>query len=183
MEPTTMTAVPGIRGMEHVGLTVPDIAEAIEFFVTVLGCEHLYDIGPFRDDEGTWFADNLDLDPRCVIPRGALLRCGNGSNFELFEYQVDGQRRELPRMSDWGGTHFAFYVDDMAAALADLEARGVRVLGGAKDGLGVEAGDGSSFAHFLAPWGQLLEFVSFPNGKVYMEGRDRLLWHPVTPSA
>jgi catechol 2,3-dioxygenase-like lactoylglutathione lyase family enzyme len=28
-----------------VALTVPDLAEAIAFFVDVLGCEHLYDMG------------------------------------------------------------------------------------------------------------------------------------------
>jgi hypothetical protein len=27
----------------------------------------------------------------------------------------------------------------------------------------------------------LLELVSFPNGKIYMEGRDRLLWRPHHP--
>jgi hypothetical protein len=27
------------------------------------------------------------------------------------------------------------------------------------------------------------EFVSFPNGRKYMENRDRLLWSPVNPAA
>lgn len=174
--------ISGLRGMEHIGLTVPDIEQAIAFFVDVLGFEHFYDIGPFRDEEGTWFADNLDLDPRAMIPRGALLRCGHGSNLELFEYVVAGQQRQPPRMSDVGGLHLAFYVDDMAQALADLDANGVRILGGPKDGMGIERGEGSSFAHFLAPWGQLLELVSFPHGKAYMEGRDRLLWSPTDPA-
>ncbi|MTD53809.1 VOC family protein [Amycolatopsis sp. RM579] len=175
--------VPGLRGTEHVGFTVPDLEEAIKFFVEVLGCEYFYDLGPFRDDDGTWFADNLDTHPRAWIPRAALLRCGHGSNFEIFEFEAPDQTRSMPRMSDWGAVHLAFYVDDMDAALADLERRGIRILGGAKDGAGVEAGDGSKFAHFLSPWGMILEFVSFPNGKDYMAGRDRVLWHPLNPSA
>lgn len=175
--------VPGLRGMEHIAFTVPDLDEAVQFFTQVLGCEHFYPIGPFRDPEGTWFADNLDLDPRAEIPKACLLRCGHGSNFEIFEYTAPGQRREMPKMSDWGGVHLAFYVDDIGAGVAYLQEQGVRVLGGAKDGLGIEGGVGSAFAHFLSPWGLLLELVSFPNGKQYMEGRDRLLWHPVKPAS
>lgn len=175
--------VPGLRGMEHIAFTVPDLDEAVQFFAEVLGCEHFYPIGPFRDPEGTWFADNLDLHPRSEIPKACLLRCGHGSNFEIFEYTAPGQRQEMPMMSDWGGVHLAFYVDDIEAAAGYLESEGVRVLGGVKDGMGVESGDGSAFAHFLSPWGMLLELVSFPNGKAYMEGRERLLWRPQEPAA
>ncbi|MFG1608006.1 VOC family protein [Actinoplanes sp. NPDC049265] len=177
------TPVSGMRGLEHIAFTVPDLEEAIRFFVDVLGCEHFYDIGPFEDPGGDWFRVNLGLDPRSRVPRAALLRTGHGSNFEIFEYEAPEQVRRMPRMSDWGGVHLAFYVDDMRQALADLDRHGVRVLGGAKDGIGVEGGEGSSFAHFLSPWGMLLEFVSFPNGKQYMSGRDRLLWTPTDPSA
>jgi glyoxylase I family protein len=71
---------------EHVALTVPDLAEAIAFFVDVLGCEHLYDMGPFSDPEGTWMTDNLDVHPRAEIPRSRCCACFNGANFEVFEY-------------------------------------------------------------------------------------------------
>jgi hypothetical protein len=64
--------------------------------------------------------------------------------------------------------------------LEDVE--GVRILGGARETMGIEAGEGSTFAHFLTPWGMMLEFVSFPNGR-YMENRDQLLWSPVNPAA
>jgi hypothetical protein len=33
------------------------------------------------------------------------------------------------------------------------------------------------------PVRMLLEFVSFPNGNAYMEGRERLLWSPCDPAA
>jgi catechol 2,3-dioxygenase-like lactoylglutathione lyase family enzyme len=171
-------ALPGLRGTEHIAFTVPDLDQAVSFFVDVLGCEYMYPIGPFRDPQGDWFATNLDLHPRTEIPSACLLRCGNGSNFELFEYRSPDQRREMPKMSDWGGVHLAFYVEDMDAALEYLAANKVRILGGAKDGMGPETGAGSTFAHFLSPWGMLLELVSFPNGKTYMHGRTRLLWQP-----
>jgi len=41
--------LPGVRGIEHVGLTVPDLDRAVEFFVDVLGCEFVFDGGRFAD--------------------------------------------------------------------------------------------------------------------------------------
>jgi catechol 2,3-dioxygenase-like lactoylglutathione lyase family enzyme len=176
-----MSGLPGLRGIEHISFTVPDLDEAVEFFVGVLGCEYFYPIGPFRDPEGDWFVQNLGLHARSET-HGCLLRTGNGSNLELFEYQSPDQRLEMPKMSDWGGMHLAFYVDDMNAATEHLERSGVKVLGGTKDGIGVEAGEDSSFAHFYSPWGMLLELVSFPNGKEYMQERERHLWNPLEPA-
>ena len=59
----------------------------------------------------------------------------------------------------------------------------MRILGDAKETMGIEAGEGSTFAHLLTPWGMMLEFVSFPNGRKSMENRDQLLWSPVNPAA
>ena len=174
-----MSVVPGLRGVEHVAFTVPDVEEAVTFFVDVLGCEHFYDMGPFADPDGNWMADNLDVHPRAEIPTFALLRCANGANFEIFHYEAPDQNKRWPRISDWGATHIAFYVDDMDAALAYLESKNVRVLGaGKKDGFGPEAGEGSTFAHFLTPWGQMLEFVSYPNGREYFKTSERRMWRP-----
>lgn len=173
-----MSGLPGLRGIEHVAFTVPDLEQAVAFFVEVLGCERFYDMGAFADPEGTWMQDNLDVHPRATIPNFALLRCANGPNLEIFQYDSPDQVRRWPRMSDHGGHHLGFYVDDIDAAIAHLEAHEVRVLGGRKDGIGPEAGEGSAFAHFLTPWGQLLELVSYPQGKAYMEEQGRTLWQP-----
>ena len=32
-------ALPGLRGVDHIGITVPDMEQATAFFVDVLGCE------------------------------------------------------------------------------------------------------------------------------------------------
>ena len=39
--------MPGMRGINHVGLTVPDLAQAESFFSDVLGCEKATSFGPF----------------------------------------------------------------------------------------------------------------------------------------
>ena len=53
-EPPTATGegtrLPGLRGVDHVGITVPDIEQATAFFVNVLGCELLYEREPPGDD-------------------------------------------------------------------------------------------------------------------------------------
>ena len=45
-------ALPGLRGTEHIGFTVPDLDEADDFFVNVIGCERVYSLGPFEHAEG-----------------------------------------------------------------------------------------------------------------------------------
>ena len=176
-----MTAPPGLAGVEHVAVTVPDLAQAVDFFTDVLGCERLYSMGRFADPTGTWMSDNLGVHPRAEIDDFAILRCANGANFELFQYRAPDQVQRWPRMSDHGGTHIAFYVEDMDAALEHLRSHGVEVLGeGAKAGIGPEAGEGSTFAHFLTPWGQLLEFVSYPHGRAYHATTDRRAWRPTS---
>jgi len=40
-------AIPGLRGTEHIGFTVPDLDQAERFFVDVIGCEKVYSLGPF----------------------------------------------------------------------------------------------------------------------------------------
>ena len=36
------TGIPGLRGGDHVGITVPDIEQAHAFFVDVLGFDYVY---------------------------------------------------------------------------------------------------------------------------------------------
>lgn len=173
--------LPGLRGTDHIGFTVPDMDEAIAFFVDVLGCEPFYELGPFQAEDD-WMETHLNVHPRAVMRRLKFLRCGNGSNFELFEYQAPDQRRTPPRNSDVGGHHLALYVDDIGAAVAYLRDKGIRILG---EPTVRTAGPsaGQSWVYFLSPWGMQLELVSFPGGKGYEAETDRRLWHPASPAA
>ncbi|MCW8084237.1 VOC family protein [Sabulicella glaciei] len=171
--------LPGLRGGDHVGLTVPDLEEATRFFVEVLGAERFYDIGPIeasRDD----MARRLGVDPAARVRMLRFLRLGMGLNLELFEYEAPGQSREVPCNSDVGGHHIALYVDDMEAALAHLRAHGVEVMG---EPVVRHAGPsaGQSWVYFRAPWGLQFELVSYPGGKAYAHGANRLLWDPRDP--
>jgi catechol 2,3-dioxygenase-like lactoylglutathione lyase family enzyme len=173
--------LPGLRGTDHIGFTVPDLEQAVRFFVDVLGCEHFYDLGPFRADDD-WMATHLNVHPRAVMRKLAFLRCGHGSNFEIFEYQAPDQRTAQPRNSDVGGHHLAFYVDDMAAAVSYLQAHGLAILG--EPTVRTEGPSaGQTWVYFLTPWGMQCELVSYPGGKGYEKDTPRRLWHPARPGA
>ena len=117
-------ALPGLRGTEHIGFTVPDLDEADDFFVDVIGCERVYSLGPFEHAEGDWMLEHLNVHPRTVMRELTFYRCEFGPNFEVFQFEpADGQRPQ-PRNSDLGGHHLAFYVDDMDAAVAYLREQG-----------------------------------------------------------
>jgi catechol 2,3-dioxygenase-like lactoylglutathione lyase family enzyme len=156
--------LPGLRRLDHVGFTVPDLDEAHAFLVDVLGCEYLYALGPFAD-EGTWMADHLNVHPRATVPQNRFFRCGGQAIFEVFAYTCPDQRAEPPRNSDVGGHHVALYVDDLDAAVAHLKRHGVTVLGEPTASRGPH--EGQRWVYFLAPWGMQFELVSYPQGRAF----------------
>ena len=173
-------ALPGLRGTDHIGFTVPDLDAADDFFVRVLGCEFVYSLGPFAHAESDWMEEHLAVNPRTVMRKLNFYRCGNGSNFEVFEYQsADGQAPQ-PRNSDIGGHHLAFYVDDFDVALDYLKAEGIRILG--EPTASSSHSLGQRWVYFLSPWGMQFELVSYPHGKAYEKDAPVLLWHPARPA-
>ncbi len=177
---TTGAGIPGLRGGDHVGITVPDMAQAHEFLVEVLGCRHVYSLPGMRRDDDDWMLDHLNVDPRRVVKEIRFYRCGNGLNLEVFEYEAHQGQREVPRNSDLGGHHLALYVDDMDAAVAYLRSKGVRLLAGPVASRNASAGQ--RWQYFLAPWGMQFELVSYPGGKAYEADATVRLWHPARPA-
>ena len=173
-------ALPGLRGTEHIGFTVPDLDEADDFFVNVIGCERVYSLGPFVHEEGDWMAEHLNVHPRTVMRRLNFYRCAFGPNFEVFEYEAADGQAPQPRNSDIGGHHLAFYVDDLDTAMEYLRGHGVRFLGEPTASRG--ASEGQRWVYFLSPWGMQFELVSFPDGKAYEKDAPVVLWHPARPA-
>lgn len=171
--------LPGLRGTDHIGFTVPDLNQAIDFFVDVLGCEPVYELGPF-ESEDNWMQDQLNVHRRAVMKKLKFVRCGNGSNYEIFEYDAPAQNRQQPKNSDIGGHHIALYVDDMDTALKYLRSRNIEILGQPVQSKGPSAGQ--TWVYFLSPWGMQFELVSFPNGKNYEKETNSRLWHPAHPN-
>lgn len=164
--PTIAAGIPTIVGVDHVGLTVPDLKQGIDFFSNVLGCEHVYTAGPFSDPKGDWMKSNLNVEPRAATTL-AMMRCGPSQNVELFEYTASDQVKTPPKNSDVGGNHLAFYVTDLPNAVEFLKTvPGVTVLGTPTPVAGQPNG-GETFVYFLTPWGQSMELLTYPNGLDY----------------
>jgi catechol 2,3-dioxygenase-like lactoylglutathione lyase family enzyme len=167
----------GLVGMDHVGITVPDIDEAIAWFEDVMGCVAPLTFGPFSDPTGTFMQDLLDVDPRAVIHQITMVRCGRSANIELFEYSAPDQRTTFPQNSDWAGHHIAFYVTDIDAAVAYMASKGAQKFLGP---LPVTDGPaaGQSINYFRTPFGTYVELISYPNGMAYERDPSRPLWSP-----
>lgn len=173
--------LPGMRGHDHTGITVPDIKQAIDFFTNIMGCKLAMSFGPFSDDKGTFMQDLLNVHPRAKIEQISMLRCGYGSNIELFQYTSPDQKDATPKNSDIGGYHIAFYVDDINAATEYLKSKNIKTLLGP---LPVDQGPaaGQSIIYVIAPWGLQLELISYPKGMAYEKDAETVLWSPKDPA-
>lgn len=179
---STQKGMPGFRGVDHFGLTVPDVEEATRFFCDVLGCEEFYRLGTFQVDDSDWMTQHINVHPRAKITNMRMIRMNTGANVELFEYESPDKREALPRNTDNGGHHFAFYVDDMDEAVEYLRSKGVTICGGPtlnKD----NAEDGEWWCYFLTPWGMQMELVSYPEGRGYEKDFKTRLWDARDPAA
>lgn len=156
--------IPGVTGVDHIGFTVPDLDEVHPFMVDVLGCEFMYELGPF-ENSGSWMSTHLNVDDDTVMRRLRFYRLGGQAVFEVFEYEADAQTTQLPRNSDIGGHHVAIYVDDLDSAVEALHANGLRVLGEPTSSKGPSLGQ--RWIYFLSPWGMQFELVSYPEGKAF----------------
>jgi catechol 2,3-dioxygenase-like lactoylglutathione lyase family enzyme len=172
--------IPGLRGHDHTGITVPDVKAATAFFTDVIGCSHAMSFGPFSDDKGTFMQDVVNVNPRAVIDKISMVRCGYGSNIELFQYQSPDQAKTLPKNSDIGGHHIALYVDDIDKAAAYLKSKNVRTMQGP---IPITEGPaaGQSILYFFAPWGLQMELISYPKGMAYAKDAKSLLWSTTEP--
>jgi catechol 2,3-dioxygenase-like lactoylglutathione lyase family enzyme len=175
------TGLPGLLGVDHFGMTVPDVAQARAWLESTLGCRAPLNFGPFFDPVGDLMTQLVDVHPRSVISEISELRCGaNGANIELFQYSAPDQVKGTPLNSDWAGNHFAVYVSDIDAATAAMTGRGTRPLVGPFPVTGGPAA-GESINYYLPPLGHYLELISYPNGLAYEATAAVPLWSPRKP--
>ena len=167
--------LPGLRGHDHTGITVPDMDQAVSFFTDVLGCKAAMTFGPFSG-----MGEVLNINSQAVVEKITMVRCGAGSNIELFKYSSPDQKDMTPKNSDIGGMHIALYVDDVQKAKDYLDRKGVRTFKGPIPvGQGPAAGE--TILYFVSPWGLQFEAISYPKGLGYEKGASTVLWKPTDP--
>lgn len=165
-----------ILGIDHVGINVPDLQQAVNFFSDVLGFTPVTTIGPVPLDAAWKEANRMNKATGPVTIK--MMHAGTGSNIEVFSYQDNQGEKKQPGGDDIGASHIAFYTTDIKGAVAYLKSKNVQVLG---EPFLMPSGDtqGESWVYFLSPWGSKMEFVSYPNGKGYEKNNPKsVLWSP-----
>ncbi|MGZ9710018.1 VOC family protein [Glaciimonas sp. GNP009] len=155
-----------VNGLQHIGLTVPDMDQAVRFFEGVFGAVTVLSTGRMEMD-GEFMVRKLGAASTSRIRDVKFLRCGNGTNLELFEYENEPPT-PIKRNSEVGAFHLAFEVPDAYEAADRLRALGVEVLDGPTY---IDAGPlkGLDWVYLKAPWGQYLELLSMAHGPLGYE--------------
>ncbi len=145
-----------IRSIDHTGITVSSLDEALDFWVGVLGFTHQY---TWSFEPSTFIAEMLGV-PGAAL-RLAMVQ-GPGHLVELLEYSAPDDRKVYkPRACDVGSVHLAFYVDNLDALLERVSAAGWHAVGQVQK---VDEGDrlGLRLIYVRGPDGVMLEFLEPP---------------------
>jgi catechol 2,3-dioxygenase-like lactoylglutathione lyase family enzyme len=166
----------GIIGIDHVGINVPDLNEAVTFFSDVLGFTPVTQLGPIPLDAAWKEANHIYPATGAVTIK--MINAGTGASIEVFTYADNKGSKVHPNSDDIGASHIAFYTSDINAAVKYLKSKGVKLLG---EPYLTPSGDtaGESWVYFETPWGSKMELVSYPDGKGYEKTNPKkILWSP-----
>jgi catechol 2,3-dioxygenase-like lactoylglutathione lyase family enzyme len=143
-----------VIGVHHVGVTVADLDEAIDFYRDVLGLEIVSEPSPVFDAP--------ELGPAVGVPGAALRQvclAAGSAIVELLEYSSPRSPVDAPLPQNaLGAQHVAFHVDDIEATKRELAAKGVTFLSEVNvvdDGVLA----GWRWVYFADPDGNALELV------------------------
>ena len=143
--------------VDHIGMTVPDLDQAIAFFEKGLGAQLLWREGPFHETPTGVPIRDVTL---------VMMRLGPNINVELMSFEADAQRKQMPSNIDYGAAHIAFFVDNLEAAAESLEKNGATLLRGPIEASG-ESKRGERIWYFKTPWGAFLEILWRPDHLPY----------------
>lgn len=167
------------RGINHAGITVPDLEAATSFLRDAFDGKFAYDglapSDPPRDGAET--EQQLGLPSGAKIIRQRMIQIGVGPGLEVFEI-ADTAQQSAAKLSDIGLNHVSVYVDDIDAALRRAIAAGAEALSEPHENSPHEDTDGNASVYVRAPWGTLFELQSIPNGHWYDDTAETRVWTP-----
>jgi catechol 2,3-dioxygenase-like lactoylglutathione lyase family enzyme len=138
-----------ITGINHTGIVVADLEEAIAFYTDVLGLE----LVERRERDGGPISQVLDYQDTHI--KVADVAAPDGRVIELIHYlNPPPADRPTEDRSVLGASHTAFSVDDMAATFSRLTDGGARRLNPP-----VEVAPGKLVCYLQDPWGNWLELI------------------------
>lgn len=156
------------RHVDHVGMTVPNLDEAIQFFEDALGAKLLWRVGPFHETPTGVPIKNIE---------NAMLRLGPNLNVEVMTFEADQQNKTMPSNIDVGATHIAFFVDNIRAAADSLQKHGAELMRGPIQAKG-DVKKGEEIWYFKTPWGAFMEILWRSDHLPYEEHTANRLFQP-----
>jgi catechol 2,3-dioxygenase-like lactoylglutathione lyase family enzyme len=148
----------GILGLDHVGLNVPDLNQAVDFFTEIFGATVVFRMARFIDPSGAAMR-RLGADESASFEL-AMLAIGP-RRLELLRWWSPTESQIAPGSASLGGSHVAIEVLNIAKTLDQLRGvPGVKVLG---EPVTFNEGPtpGLTNAFLLTPWGTLIELVNW----------------------
>jgi catechol 2,3-dioxygenase-like lactoylglutathione lyase family enzyme len=158
--------------IEHLGITVPDIAAATEFFEQVFGADVMWEMvtaEAMEDPAVRAVLENFDLAPALGVPPGTkikairLLMIGESLMVELFEWEVDEEQRPPVVPTDFGLQHACIHVDDIHVTAERFEQAGGTLFDGPVPLFGPPHYEGGLGRYTRTPWGTTIELMSYPS--------------------
>jgi len=172
--------ISAVRGIDHIGITVPNIEDATLFFKQAFGAQVLYHSVDAESDDIDHDAQQhtLRLFPGTKIRAIRMLALPNGPGIELFE--MHGPEQGMPaRASDFGLQHFALYVDDFESAITAFTRAGGEIFTEPEPlSFPAERGTGNAFCYGQTPWGSIIELISWPTPMPFEKETNLRRWKP-----
>jgi len=135
--------------IDHVGFAVPDLGQAIDFFIDVLGFRVETQFDPVCDPGDDYMSRTFDIHPRSAY-RGAFIITRAGQRIELTQWETRNQDKHVAGLADMSSRHIAFSVDDLEQS-AEYLAR--------QSGVDVFDISPHGFFYFRTSWGMYLQAV------------------------
>lgn len=158
----TMTESPQVRtqalqsldvsGIDHVGINVPDVNAASQFFAELLGAHVVSDFRPGKIPDA--WKERFNWRKSSEIQRIVMMQLADGSKIELFQYSGPDISTQRPHEDDAAETHIALKTHDVDRSIAVLKKRGLPILNDP-----ITNPDGEQWFYFLTPWGSQIELV------------------------
>lgn len=141
-----------IKGLHHVGVSVPDIEQALSFYEDTLGFELLWR----ADIDGQDAASDQVIGLTGVKAKIAMLKAGS-AHIELWEYEKPNPASTTIRPCDHAITHFALEVTDIDAEFERLKGAGMTF-----PAAPAKYDNGSAAIYAKDPFGNTVELYQLP---------------------
>jgi catechol 2,3-dioxygenase-like lactoylglutathione lyase family enzyme len=157
-----------MRSLAHVGVNVPDVEAAVDWYGTVFGMDLILPIGEVTVDDGGHFADlcTVIFGKKLKRFKVAHLATANGAAIELFEFVDPAYEPQKDNFEYWRGGifHFCVVAPEIEEQVALLEQHGGRSRTGIRtvfEGLPYRA------SYCEDPWGTIVEVTSHSHERIF----------------